>query len=256
MDVAPIPCLADNYAYLLACLRTRRAAVVDPSEAAPVRAAVAAAGLDLVAILCTHHHLDHVGGVEDLLTHAPGLEVYGHASETRIPRLSRPLEHGDTLRVGDIALRALHVPGHTLGAVAYVADEAAVFTGDTLFVAGCGRLFEGTAAMMYHALHAVLGSLPAETRVYPGHEYAEKNLRFALHVEPSNPAARAKHARVQAQRAAGQACVPSTLAEERATNPFLRVTEPEVRAFARARGADDGDPVAVLAAVRRERDRF
>jgi hydroxyacylglutathione hydrolase len=257
MQITPLPCLRDNYAYLVVCPRTRLAAVVDPSEAAPVRAAVAAAGVEMVALLCTHHHPDHVGGVEELLADLPGLAVYGHASEReRIPGLTHPLEHGDRWWMGDVHLHALHVPGHTLGALAFVASETAVFTGDTLFVAGCGRLFEGTAEMMYRSLNTVLGALPNDTAVYPGHEYAEKNLHFAREVEPNNVATQVKLAQVTAQRAAGGPCIPSRMDEERATNPFLRVAEAEVRAFARARGADADDPVAVLAAVRRARDSF
>lgn len=257
--VTPIPCLSDNYAYALVCPETGACAVVDPSESTPVADALDAAGLRPVAILCTHHHPDHVGGVLGLRArYGEGLAVYGHESETeRIPALSHPLAHGARFALGNLALGALHIPGHTTGAIAFVVEgRDAVFTGDTLFVAGCGRLFEGTPAMMHRSLNATLAALPDATRMYPGHEYAEKNLRFAATVEPRNAAVRDKLARVTAARARDEACVPSTLGEERATNPFLRVTAPEVRAFARGRGADPDDPVAVLAAVREARNGF
>lgn len=259
MLVVPVPCLTDNYAYLLVCSRTALAAVVDPSEPAPVITAVSRWGVTLAAILCTHHHGDHVGGVSDLVAHyGQRIAVYGHSSErARIPRLSHPVEHGDSWRLGDVHLRALHVPGHTTGAVAFVANATTVFTGDTLFVAGCGRLFEGTPEAMYKSLHNVLNTLPPETAIYPGHEYAEKNLRFATMVEPNNPAVQSRHAQVRTRRAAGELCIPSTLADERATNPFLRLNSEAVRAFARARSVlDEHDPIAVFTALRKARDAF
>jgi hydroxyacylglutathione hydrolase len=259
MNVIPVACLRDNYAYLVVCDATRQAAVVDPSEAEPVAAALRSAGVTLAAILCTHHHADHTGGVEELLAQfGSALPVYGHARDRdRIAGLSRGVVQGDTLAVGALGARVLEIPAHTLGAVAYAFDAAgAVFTGDTLFCAGCGRLFEGTAAMMHRALNETLAALPDATRVYPGHEYAESNLRFAVTVEPGNEATRARYEQTRAARAAGRFCVPSTLGEERATNPFMRVREPEVRAFARERGADERDPVAVLGAVRAAKDSF
>lgn len=259
MHVTPIPCLKDNYAYLVRCPSTGHAAVIDPSEAAPVIAAVRASGADLRAILCTHHHADHVGGVEGLLAHfGERLEVYGHESDAgRIPRLSRPLHDGARLAVGDLQARALHIPAHTLGALSYVFDAGVAFTGDTLFVAGCGRLFEGSAAMMYRALNEVLASLPDQTALYPGHEYALNNLRFALEVEPESDALRDLFAKVRARREAGEPCVPTTVAREKATNPFMRVREPAVKAYALRHGARDvNDPIEVLAALRRAKDAF
>jgi hydroxyacylglutathione hydrolase len=257
LDVTVVPCLVDNYAYVFDDGRGG-AVVVDPSEADPVARVVRARGGALAAILCTHHHPDHVGGVEELLdAFGAGVPVYGHASEgARIPRLSAPLAHEQTFALGALAARALHVPGHTTGALAYVIDDA-VFTGDTMFVAGCGRLFEGTAAMMHHALDEVIGALPPSTRVFPGHEYAEKNLRFAATVvEPGSAEVRARYDEARRERAAGRLVVPSTIALERATNPFLRTRAAGPREFARSKGADEHDPVAVLAAVRTARDGF
>lgn len=245
MQVIPIPCLSDNYAYLIVCEATLRAAVVDPSEAEPVFAALRRERVDLVAILNTHHHHDHVGGNDELRMEMEGIAIYAHASDRgRIPGQTAGLADGDEVEVGNLRLRAIHNPGHTLGALSYFGGGA-VFTGDTLFVAGCGRLFEGTAPMM-HASLANVAALPDDTRVYPGHEYAAKNLRFAASVDPDNAAI--------SERVEG---VPSTIALELATNPFLRCAEPAVRAAAlAAEPGCDGTPEAVFAAIRRLRDNF
>jgi hydroxyacylglutathione hydrolase len=244
VQVIPIPCLSDNYAYLVVCEATLKAAVVDPSEAGPVLAALRRERVDLVAILNTHHHHDHVGGNDELRMDLEGIAVLGHASDRgRIPGQTVGLQEGDDVAVGNVRLRVIHNPGHTLGAISYCGGGA-VFTGDTLFVAGCGRLFEGTPTLM-HASLGRLAALAEDTRVYPGHEYAAKNLRFAATVEPDNAAI--------APRVEG---VPSTVALERATNPFLRCAEPGVRATAMADPACDGSPPSVFAAIRRLRDRF
>lgn len=223
MRVLPIPCLADNYAYLVVCDETREAAVVDASEEEPVARAAFEAGVRLRAIWSTHHHADHVGGNVALAARFGVGEIAGHATEhARIPGLTRPLAEGDAVQVGRVTARALHVPGHTLGAVAYVAPGA-VFTGDTLFLAGCGRLFEGTAAMMRQSL-AKLAALPDETQVYCGHEYTRANLRFAAHVEPSNSDVRAALERPPTPFGS-----PGTIGAEKRHNPFLRVFSPELR---------------------------
>ncbi len=254
--IAIVPCLADNYAYLVVCERTGAAAVVDPSEAEPVLAAVAREGVDLVAAFATHHHFDHVGGIEALARARPGFEVVGHASgRGAIPALSRAVEEGDRVSVGDLAARVLHNPGHTLDAASYLFDDA-VFTGDTLFAAGCGRVFEGTPEMM-HASLAKLAALPGGTRGYPGHEYAAKNLAFALTLEPQNAALAARSRDVDATRARGEPARQSTIAEERATNPFLRCDARAITAAARrADPVCDGTPAAVFAAIRRLKDAF
>jgi len=245
MQVIPIPCLSDNYAYLVVCESTLKAAVVDPSEADPVFAVLRRERVELVAILNTHHHHDHVGGNDELRMEMEGIAIYGHVSDRgRIPGQTVGLADGDEVTIGNIKLRAIHNPGHTLGAVSYFGGGA-VFTGDTLFVAGCGRLFEGTAPMM-HASLARLAALPADTRVYPGHEYAAKNLRFAATVDPGNAAI--------SPRVEG---VPSTVALELATNPFLRCAESAMRASALAAESQcEGTPEAVFAAIRRLRDNF
>lgn len=257
MRIVPVPCLSDNYAYLVICEETGQAGVVDPSEAAPVLKALADEGVTLVAILNTHHHWDHVGGNKELLAHFPGLAVYGHRSDKgRIDGQTQFLDTGDTFTLGKLTVRVLHNPGHTSGAVSYVVEDA-VFTGDTMFAAGCGRLFEGTPEMMHASLCKVIGALPPETRVFFGHEYTEANLRFAAHVEPDNADVQARLAAVHEARQAGRFTTPSTLAEEWRTNPFMRHDSPGIQASVRkADPGNDGSPVRVLAAVREMKNRF
>lgn len=256
VEVTVIPCLKDNYAYLLRAPGSELAAIVDPSESAPVLAALQRHGLKLGAILATHHHLDHVGGNAELVAAFPGIPVFASAQDRgRIPEQTASVADGDEIEVLGMKFRCLFVPGHTLGAVAYY-GEGAVFTGDTLFAAGCGRLFEGTPAMMHESLNVKLGALPDDTRVYCGHEYTESNLRFAAHVEPGNAAVRAKAERVAAQRSRNEPTMPSTIGDERATNPFMRVTSPEIIANMAQRLTGASSPEAVLGAVRAAKDAF
>ena len=251
MRVVTIFCLSDNYAYLLTADGSKKALVVDPSEAAPVIAALEREGLELCAILNTHHHWDHVGGNVELRKKYGELPVYAHVSDVgRVPEQTVSVEEGKPFSVAGLDFRALHVPGHTLGAVSYVV-EGAVFTGDTMFVAGCGRLFEGTPEQMYTSLGNKLGRLPADTQVYCGHEYTVNNLRFAVHAEPDNAAAKAKLEAAQATRAKGEPTVPSTIGDELQTNPFLRCDQPSLQQrFPGANGAE------VLGAVRKAKDSF
>ncbi|HWO26118.1 MAG TPA: hydroxyacylglutathione hydrolase [Kofleriaceae bacterium] len=246
MRVVPVPCLKDNFAYLV--IDGERAAVVDPSEAAPVEAALAREGVTLAAIWLTHHHWDHVGGVKDLVAARPGLAVVaGERDAEKIEGVTERLPDGGETTLGSLRARVIHNPGHTLGAITFLVEGAA-FTGDTLFGAGCGRIFEGDAAMM-HASLSRLAALPPETRVYFGHEYTASNLRFAAAVEPDNAAVARRAAAVPAPS------TPSTIADERATNPFLRAAEPAVIAAAKARGAA-ADPVSVFGAIREWKNDF
>jgi hydroxyacylglutathione hydrolase len=249
-----VPCLRDNFAYLIIDPASATAAAVDPGEAAPIEAACAAAGVTLAAVWATHHHADHVGGVAALVAAHPGLTVVAHRSDAaRIPQATVLVDDGDEVALGPIRARVIHNPGHTLGAISYVIaatadDPGAVFTGDTLFAAGCGRMFEGTPAMM-HASLTRLAALPPATRVYVGHDYTAANLRFAAAVEPGAAAI--------AERAASlpTPSTPSTIALERATNPFLRTEVPAVIAAAAARGAGPG-AVETFAALRAWKDTF
>jgi hydroxyacylglutathione hydrolase len=253
IQVTAIPCLEDNYAYLLDD-GSGELAVVDPSEAAPIDEALARRKGRLTAILATHHHHDHVGGNEALIARHAGLRVFGYESDRgRIPGQTEFLRDGQSFTWSKSAFRALHIPGHTLGAVAYVADGA-VFTGDTLFLAGCGRLFEGTPAMMYRSLNEVLGALDPTTRVYCGHEYTISNLLFAESVEPGNAKVAERLANARAQRAKKEPTIGSPLAAEFDTNPFMRCKSPELRASMKL--AEDAPDVEVLAAVRRAKDTF
>ncbi len=255
-SVLAIPTRRDNYVYLLTDLEQRHAIIVDPSDAAPVRQALQEYGLEPVAILVTHHHPDHVGGVVEL-QQAFDLPVYGYAEDQkRIPGLTHPLAEGDRFTPNNLDQEAQvwFVPGHTRGHIAYLFEER-VFVGDTLFVAGCGRLFEGTAAQMENSLSR-LASLPGSTRFYCGHEYTVKNLKFAATIEPENHAIQDKLAWAQERRKQGAPTVPSTLEEELTTNPFIRVREAPVQEAAVREGASARDPVAVFAKLRALRDRF
>jgi len=259
VEIVPVPQLSDNYAYLLTDGETGDAAVVDCAEAAPVLEEVRRRGVRLVAVLATHHHFDHVGGNADLLHAVPGLRVCGSADDApRIPGITHRVRDGDPVEVGRLRGRVILIPAHTSGHVAYYFPaERAVFTGDTLFAGGCGRLFEGDAAQMMRSL-AKLASLPDDTAVYCGHEYTEKNLRFAATLEPGNARLRDKLARVRELRQAGTPTVPSTIAEEKATNPFLRTGSAELAASVRRMVPQlpEGDTVALFAAVRSLKDNF
>ncbi len=236
LHIERLPTLSDNYTYLITCEESGESAVVDAPEEEPVVKRIDSLGAKLTKVLSTHHHWDHAAANPDLAKRY-GTPVYGHASdEGRLPGLSEGLEEGDHIEVGRQRARILFIPAHTRGHIAYVFDDAeAVFCGDTLFAAGCGRLFEGTPEMMFTALHEKLGALPDSMRIFCGHEYTESNLRFAAHLEPENEAVRAKLVRVSEMRSHAAAdwhdakteemSIPSTLGEERATNPFLRATD-------------------------------
>jgi len=253
MQVHAVPAFQDNYLWVLAS--GRHAAVVDPGDAAPIEAFLAAHGLELDAILATHHHGDHVGGVKALVQHWK-CPVYGPAHDG-VAGLDRKLGEGDRIEVPGIGIElgVLDVPGHTAGHIAYV-GEGAVFCGDTLFACGCGRLFEGTAAQMSESL-GKLARLVPETRVYCAHEYTMSNIRFAEAVEPGNARLAARKLRDAARRQRGEPTVPSTIGEELATNPFLRCGEPEVVASAdRHAGRKLAGSVEVFAEIRRWKNDF
>jgi len=258
MKIIPIPVLADNYAYVLIDEATKQAGVVDPSEAGPVADAVKREGVKLSAIINTHHHWDHVGGNEELAREFPGVKVYGHKRDhDRTPCITNLVDEGDTMHIGGLTARFLFIPCHTSGHVAlHFPNEKAVFTGDTLFIAGCGRLFEGTAADMHNNMVKLM-SLPDDTRVYCGHEYTVKNLQFALTLEPNNAKVQAKLRWAQDMRAKKAPTIPSTVAEEKDINPFVRVLNGELQANVQKQFPDVSlDPVSVLAKTRQLKDNF
>ena len=258
MKIITIPVLSDNYAYLVIDEATNEAGVVDPSEAGPVADAVKREGVNFTTIINTHHHWDHVGGNKELVQEYPNLRVYGHKrDETRTPCISHMVDEGDTVSIGNLEGRFLFIPCHTSGHVAvHFAAEKVAFTGDTLFVAGCGRLFEGTAADMHNNM-LKLSALPEDTRIYPGHEYTIKNLEFALTLEPNNAAVAAKLHWAQEARAKNQPTIPSTVAEEKTINPFIRVDSQELRAnITKQFPSLQLDDVTVLERTRYLKDNF
>jgi hydroxyacylglutathione hydrolase len=266
MRVERIPTLGDNYTYLIIDEATNEAAAVDAPEAGPVVARVDALGVNLTKVLSTHHHWDHSAANPELAQRyqAP---VFGHASDAdRIPGFTNGLEEGDRIKVGQLEAEVIFIPAHTRGHIAYVFPDA-VFCGDTLFAAGCGRLFEGNPKMMHEALNLKLGRLPDETRVYCGHEYTESNLRFALSVEPSNAATQKKMEWVRARRAKAASdwhdateaefSIPSTIGDEKTTNPFMRLDSPAIiESVRKAHPASDADPVTILGHIRAMKDSF
>ena len=237
VTVQAVPCLSDNYAWLLRDTATGTVAICDPGEATPIIAALDAAGGRCDLIILTHHHGDHVNGVDEVRAKYGAKVIGAQADAHRLPALDQSVIPGDTIKVGETEAQVIDSPGHTLGHVAYhFADGDVLLCGDTLFSLGCGRLLEGTAADMFKAL-SLLKPLPPETLVCAGHEYTESNARFAVTVEPENEALRRKAEAVAAARAAGQPTLPVTLGEEMQTNPFLRATT--VERLAEIRSAKD-----------------
>jgi hydroxyacylglutathione hydrolase len=246
-EVVPLRAFKDNYIWILR--NDRYAAVVDPGDARPVLDYLQRERLELCAILATHHHADHVGGVADLLTRQ-AVPVYGPSGEP-IPTLSHPVREGDEVEIPQLGLRfsVLDIPGHTRAHIAYYGANS-LFCGDTLFACGCGRLFEGTAQQMVVSL-AKLAALPEATLVYSGHEYTLANIDFARAVEPDNEELRARAASEAEKRKSELPTLPSTIGREKKTNPFLRCLQPAVIASAnKYLGARASDPVHVFAALR------
>ncbi len=255
MNLTALPAFSDNYIWMLD--DGHRAIVVDPGESAPVIAALDARRLELAAILVTHHHADHVGGVDALRSRLTG-PVFGPAHES-VPQPCIGLEEGQTCEALGLRFEVIDVPAHTAGHIAFFnrtgAGDPIVFCGDTLFSAGCGKLFEGTAAQMFSSL-GKLGALPEATRVCCGHEYTMSNLKFAEAVEPGNHDV-VRHVEVcRALRAEGKPTLPSVIERERRINPFMRCAEPAVIEAALAHGADSQNGASVLAALRTWKNEF
>lgn len=257
-EILALHAFDDNYIWLLRA--AGGVAVVDPGDAAPVLDHLQQSGDRLCAILATHHHGDHVGGVAEILARYP-VPVFGPGIEN-IPGVSHPLAGGERIQLPelDLELEVIAVPGHTRGHIAYygpsLGSDGAIFCGDTLFGAGCGRLFEGTPAQMQDSL-AKLAVLPAPTLVYCAHEYTQSNLRFARAVEPNSIAVQRRSEEVAQDRAAGRATIPTTIGTELDTNPFLRWDAPEVRASAAGRlGHVPANAVETFTAIREWKNRF
>ncbi len=253
LELVTVPCLTDNYAYLIHDAATGQTAVVDVPEVGPILAALEAHQWRLTDILITHHHDDHIQGVEALRA-ATGAMVLGAAADAhRLPRLDLPLTGHDSFTIGHESARVIDVPGHTLGHVAFHFPQSHLaFTADSLMAGGCGRLFEGTARQMHSSLQK-LAALPPDTLICSGHEYTASNLRFAATLEPDNPRLISRIAQVADRRAKGLPTVPVPLEEELATNPYLRAHLPALKT---AVGLPDADDVTVFAEIRARKDKF
>lgn len=253
MQIETIPCLSDNYAYLAHDPETGQTAVVDVPEAAPILAALDNRGWTASMVLITHHHADHVQGLSELLAKHPA-QVVGHAADAaRLPKLDIALNDGDTVSIGNQTGQVIDVSGHTIGHIAFHFPGSKVaFTADSLMALGCGRVFEGTMPQMWSSLQK-LAALPPDTTICSGHEYTAANARFALTIDPQNPALISRAKAVEAARSAGQPTVPSLLSDELATNPFLRATDPGVQVQLGMQGAD---PAEVFAEIRTRKDNF
>jgi hydroxyacylglutathione hydrolase len=253
LEIEIIPVLSDNYVYLLHEPDAGITGVVDPAVVEPVMARLAAKGWSLDWILSTHHHADHTGGNLEL-KEKTGCRIAGPGKDkARIPGIDLELVEGDRFRLGAAEAEIFETPGHTSGHISYwFAESKALFSADTLFSLGCGRLFEGDARMMWHSLQKY-APLPDDALVYCGHEYTESNARFALTVDPENPALQARAKEIKEQRAAGQPTIPTTLGEERAANPFLRPADPAIRKLL---GMENADDTAVFAEIRKRKDNF
>ena len=253
LEVRQIPVLRDNYLYLIRDPATGATAAIDPAVPSPTLAALDAEGWSLTHILNTHHHADHTGA-NLALKRATGCTIVGSAADAgRIPGIDVALDDGDRYALGAAEAEVMFVPGHTRGHIAWwFAESRALFCGDALFSIGCGRLFEGTPAQMWRSLMR-LRALPDGAFVYCAHEYTAANIRFALSIEPSHPALRAREAQVRALRSAGRSTIPTTIGAERAANPFLRADDP---ALAAAVGMIGSSPEAVFAEIRQRKDRF
>ena len=252
-ELITIPCLSDNYAFLLRDGETGEVAVIDVPDAGPIKAELASRGWRLSQVWLTHHHWDHVDGLADLLADHPAKVVGAKADAHRLPDLDLAVSEGDTVKFGGLDAQIFDVSGHTVGHIAfYVASAAVCFTADSLMALGCGRLFEGTPEQMWTSMQKLM-ALPAETTICSGHEYTSSNAKFALTVDPGNGALISRSNDIDEARAKGEPTVPSTLKTELETNPFLRPADPGIRATLGMQTASDA---AVFTEIRKRKDNF
>ena len=252
-ELRTVPCLSDKYAFLAHDPATGATALVDVPEAAPILAALAETGWTLSDILITHHHDDHVDGLNEVLAAHPARVIGAAKDAHRLPALDLAVQEGENILIGTQSGTAMDVSGHTINHLAfYFAEAKTVFTADSLMALGCGRVFEGTKPQMWDSLQKLM-ALPADTVVCSGHEYTAANAKFALTIDPENPALRARVAEITTKRAAGEATVPSLLSQELATNPFLRAADPAVQNHLGMSGAD---PSNVFSEIRTRKDNF
>jgi hydroxyacylglutathione hydrolase len=252
-EIKLFPCLKDNYGVLIRDAETGRTAAIDAPEAAPIEAALKAAGWTLDDILMTHHHADHTGGIAELKQKHKCRVVAPRGEADKIPLVDETVREGDTVKVGNLAANVIETPGHTLGHIAYwFHGEEVAFVGDTLFSIGCGRVIEGTPEMMWDSLKK-LRDLPGDTRIYCGHEYTLANIKFAQSVEPGNAALAARAKEAADQIAAGKPTIPTTIDQEKAANVFLRADVPAVAAAVGLSGKSAAD---VFAEVRARKNTF
>ena len=253
LEIVTVPCLSDNYAFLAHDPVSGETALIDAPEAAPILAELNARSWRLSHVLLTHHHWDHVDGLPGILESQPARVIGAKADEYRLPKLDQAVVEGDTFYIGSEPVEVLDVSGHTVGHIAfYMPQTGVVFTADSLMALGCGRLFEGKPAQMWASL-SKLAALPDETTVCSGHEYTQSNAKFALTIDPDNPDLLDRVAVINRFRAAGEPTVPSILALEKATNPFLRAANPAIQAHL---GMEGSDPALVFAEIRARKDSF
>jgi len=252
MKVFPVSALSDNFMYLVVDESTGKGFVVDPVEPQKLLDLAKKENVTVTHALTTHHHNDHAGGNKELASLVKGIEVLG--GDDRIPAITKKVGDGDSLEIGNIKIQVFFTPCHTSGHVLYLAKKdtevGSLFTGDTLFIGGCGRFFEGTAEQMHHALNKVIAGLPDNTKVYCGHEYTKKNLEFALHVEPTNQDVKRK---LEWATQHGTPTVPSTIGEEKSFNPFMRVEVPE---FVNSLKLEKSDPITAMDHLRNLKNKF
>lgn len=254
VEVRQFVCLKDNFGVLIHHPDSGHTVAIDVPEAAPYLQVLEETGWNLTDILITHHHWDHVGGLTELVENTGATVTGPERSRQHISGMNNFVEDGDDILIGPIAVKAMGTPGHTLDHISWWFQEAGIaHTGDTLFALGCGRVFEGDAEMMWASLSHLANTLPPETTIYCGHEYTLSNAKFALTIDPNNQALQERTKRIEALREVGRPTLPTSMAAELSTNPFLRVRDPEIQ---KNLNMVNADPADIFAEIRRRKDNF